>query len=265
MAHGNGVALVSGASAGLGAVYADRLASRGKDLILVARRRERLEALATSLREKFDRNVEVLQADLSDTAGLASVETIVRTRNDIDTLVNSAGLGATGNSVTADPAAVAELVRVNVLAVTVLSLAIAPRLIERDRGTIINFGSLIGFKSSPFAASYCGSKAYVFNFTRSLQAECVDTNVKVQLVIPGPVHTEFFGDGPLPMAEDLFMTAETLVDCALSGLDNGELVCIPVLHDLDVSSNYDDACQRMTDATQTADPAARYGTVVLGE
>jgi short-subunit dehydrogenase len=263
MADGNGVALVTGASSGIGAVYAERLAARGKDLILVARRRDRLEELAASLRQKFDRKVELVEADLADPAGLAAVEAILRSRSEVDTLVNNAGLGATGASVTADPKAVEHLVMVNVLALTMLSLAAAPLFIERDRGTIINLGSLIAFKASAFAAAYCASKAYVLNFTRSLQAECAGTNVKVQLVIPGPVHTEFFGGKKSPLPDHLFMSAETLVECAIRGLDDGELICIPVLHDHAVLKNYLDACQGMTDATQTAEPAARYGIVVL--
>jgi short-subunit dehydrogenase len=262
MANGNGVALVTGASSGIGAVYADRLAARGKDLILVARRRDRLEALAASLRRKCGRDIEIVEADLADAADLATVEAIIRDNREIDTLVNNAGLGARGSSVLADPEAVKQLVKVNVLALTALSLAAAPSFLERNRGTIINLGSLIGFKASPNAGAYCGSKAYVLNFTRSLQAECAGTNVAVQLVIPGPVHTEFFGDSKAPMAEHLFMTAETLVDCAMSALDMGELVCIPVLHDRQAWSAYEDACRGITEATQTAEPAARYGILV---
>lgn len=260
MADGNGVALISGASSGIGAVYADRLAARGKDLILVARRPDRLKSLAAALRQKFHRKIEIVAADLADPSGLASVEAIIRNAGEIDTLVNSAGMWAPGASVSADPKAVAQLIKVNVLALTMLSLAAAAVFIERNRGTIINLGSLIAFKASPSAGAYCGSKAYVQSFTRSLQAECASTKVKVQLVIPGPVHTEIFGDAPPPLPEHLFMTAETLVDCAMSGLDNGELVCVPVLHDLEAWRNYLDVCQRMTDATQTAEPAARYRT-----
>jgi short-subunit dehydrogenase len=264
MANGNGIALITGASSGIGAVYADRLAARGKDLILVARRRDRLEKLAASLRQKFDRNVDIVEADLADPSDLASVETIIRNTSEIDTLVNNAGLGAAGASVSADPKAVEQLVKVNVLALTTLSLAATPRFIERDRGTIINLGSLIAFKASPFAAAYCGSKVYVLNFTRSLQAECANTNVKVQLVIPGWVNTEFFGGTKPPVPENQFMTAETLVDCAMSGLDNGELICVPILHDLQAWKNYLEACQRVTEATQIAEPASRYGVGVIG-
>ena len=263
MAERNGIALVTGASSGIGAVYADRLAARGKDLILVARRRDRLRELAVSLRQKFDRNVEIIEADLANASDLASVEAIVRNRSEIDTLVNNAGLGAMGASVSADRKAVEQLVKVNVLALTTLSLAATPLFIERNQGTIINLGSLIAFKSSPLAAAYCGSKAYVLNFTRSLQAECAGTDVKVQLVMPGPVHTEFFGDAKSPLPEHLFMSAETLVDCAMSALSDGEWVCMPALHDLEAWRSYEEACRRVTDATQTAEPAARYGVVAV--
>ena len=261
MTHANGTALVTGASSGIGATYAQRLAARGKHLILVARRRDRLEALSASLKATFQCKVEIVEADLADAQDLDTVAAIIHNRADLDTLVNNAGIGALGGSASADPKAVERLVKVNVLALTRLSLAAVPLFVQRDRGAIINIGSLIGFKASPFAAAYCGSKAYVMNFTRSLQTECAKTKVKVQLVIPGPVRTEFFGDMKLPVAEHLFMSAETLVDCALSALDKGEAVCIPVLHDLDTWQNYLEACQRITDQTQTAECAPRYGNV----
>lgn len=265
MHDGNGVALVTGASSGIGAVYAERLAARGKNLILVARRLDRLQSLAISLKQRFSRNVEVVAADLSNLSDLASIENMIGSRGEIDAVVNSAGIWSPGASVSADTEAVAQLVKVNVLALTMLSLAAARVFVQRNVGTIINLSSLIAFKASPSAAAYCGSKAYVLNFTRSLQAECAGTNVKVQLVIPGPVHTEIFGSAKSPLPEHLFMTSETLVDCALSGLDRGELVCIPVLHDIEVWKNYVDACQRVTEATQTAQPAARYGALAPGK
>lgn len=253
-------ALITGASSGIGAAYAERLAAGGYDLILVARRRDRLEALAERLRQDYARDVEIQPADLGEPRDLERIETLLRTRGDINILVNNAGLGAIGSSATADPQAVQSLIAINVLALTRLSLAVAPVFAARDRGTIINIGSVIAVIPSPGGAAYSGSKAYVLNFTRSLQIEFSKTNVKVQAVMPGPVRTEFFGDHKPPFPEDLFMSAETLVDIALRALDQGEMVCWPTLHDMQVWTNFDDARRLLTRAvSQDAIPPERYG------
>ena len=252
-------ALVTGASSGIGAVYADRLAARGHDLILVARRRDRLEALAAQLRKDHGRNVEIVPADLRDPDDLARIEALVRERDDIGVLVNNAGLGAGAPSVSADPDTVETLVKVNVLALTLLCLAATPRFAARDDGLIINLGSVIAVIPSPTAAAYSGSKAYVLNFSRSLQIEFSKTNVRVQVVMPGPVRSEFFGDRPPPFPDELFMSAETLVDIAFRSLDQGELVCWPTLHDPQLWTSFDDARRTLARAvSQDAVPPARY-------
>ncbi|WP_332769309.1 SDR family NAD(P)-dependent oxidoreductase [Phenylobacterium sp.] len=253
-------ALVTGASSGIGAIYADRLAARGHDLILVARRRDRLEALAARLRQDHGRQVEIHAADLGDPEDLARIEALVSGRDDIGVLVNNAGLGAGAPSVSADRDAVATLIKINVLALTRLCLAATPRFAARDDGLIINIGSVIAVIPSATAAAYSGSKAYVLNFSRSLQSEFSKTNVKVQVVMPGPVRTEFFGDRPPPFPDELFMSPETVVDIAFQALDQGELVCWPTLHDLQAWTVFDDARRTLSKAvSQTAVPPARYG------
>ena len=252
-------ALITGASSGIGAAYADRLAARGADLVLVARRLDRLEALAARLAKTYGRKVEVLSADLGKSADLARVADVLRQRDDIEILVNNAGLGALGPTAAADPEAVEELVRINVLALTRLCLAVSPRFAQRKSGTIINIGSIIGLMPAPGGAAYSGSKAYVLNFSRSMQMEFAETNVRVQAVMPGPVRTEFFGDGPSPFPDHLFMTAETLVDTALTALDQGELVCFPTLNDIAVWNDLENARRIMSKAVaQSGIPAARY-------
>jgi len=253
-------ALVTGASSGIGAVYADRLAARGHDLILVARRRDRLEALAERLRQAHGRRVEVHPADLADPDDLARIEALLRSRDDIGVLVNNAGLGAGAPSVSADPDAVETLVKINVLALTLLCLAATPRFAARGEGLIINIGSVIAVIPSPTAAAYSGSKAYVLNFSRSLQIEFSKTNVKVQAVMPGPVRSEFFGDRPPPFPDELFMSAETLVDIAFRALDQGEMLCWPTLHDMQNWVAFEDARRTLTKAiSQNAIPPERYG------
>jgi short-subunit dehydrogenase len=259
MSISKGVALITGASSGIGAAYADRLAGRGFDLILVARRRDRLEILAERLRRTHGCNIEVFPADLGDASDLSRVEALIRTRQDIEVLVNNAGLGALGPSASVDAKAVDTLVKVNVLALTHLSLAAVPGFAQRNRGTIINLGSIIAIIPSPGGASYSASKAYVLNFSRSMQLEFAKTNVKVQVVMPGPVRSEFFGEQKPPFPDQLFMSAETLVDSALSALDQGELVCFPTLHDETVWAAFDGARGALAKAiTQDGKPAERY-------
>ena len=259
MSISKGVALITGASSGIGAAYADRLAGRGFDLILVARRRDRLDSLAERLRKAHGRKVEVFPADLGDPGDLSRVESLIRTRDDIDILVNNAGLGALGPSASIDAKAIDTLVKVNVLALTHLSLAAVPGFAKRNRGTIINLGSIIAIIPSPSGAGYSASKAYVLNFSRSLQLEFAKSNVKVQVVMPGPVRSEFFGDQKPPFPDQLFMSAETLVDTALSALDQGELVCFPTLHDEAAWTTFDSARGALAKAvTQDGKPAERY-------
>lgn len=256
-------ALVTGASSGIGAAYAERLAERGFDLILVARRVDRLEHLAERLRKTHGRTIEVEKADLGDSSDLARIESLLRDRDDIEMLVNNAGLGASGASVAVDADAVENLIKINVVALSRLCLAVTPRFAAKDRGVIVNIGSVIAVIPSATAAAYSGSKAYVNNFSRSLQAEFSKTNVKVQLVMPGPVRTEFFGDKLPPFPEELFMSAEVLVDAALSALDQGELICWPTLHDLPVWTTFDNARRELSKAiSRTGVPAARYGVTV---
>lgn len=255
----NKFALITGASSGIGAAYADRLAARGHNLVLVARRRDRLEALAERIGKTYGRKVEVLTADLGKPADLSRVADVLRARADIEILVNNAGLGALGPTASVDPEAVEEMVRINVLALTRLCLAVSPRFAQRKSGTIINIGSIIGVMPTPGGGAYSGSKAYVLNFSRSMQMEFAETNVRVQVVMPGPVRTEFFGGGPSPFPDHLFMTAETLVDTALTALDLGELICFPTLSDVGVWDGLESARRALSKAiTQNGIPAARY-------
>jgi short-subunit dehydrogenase len=227
MSSSRGTAVVTGASSGIGATYADRLAARGHDLILVARRRDRLAELAQRLRSAYSRDVVVLPADLVSQEELERVAKVFTDYRNIDLLVNGAGMGTLGYGAAVDLGSVDTLVKVNVLALTHLSLAVARNFVPRTLGTIINIGSIIALMPGPGGSSYSGSKAYVLNFSRSLQAELRQSNVRVQVVMPGMVRTEFFGDTPPPFPDNLFMSAETLVDTALAALDQGEEITFP--------------------------------------
>lgn len=259
MSSSKGTALITGASSGIGAAYADRLAARGHHLILVARRRDRLEEQAARLHTAYGSKVEIFPADLAKEEDLGRVEALFTSTREIDMLVNSAGLGALGPGAAVDPKMVDGLVRVNVLALTRLSLVAARAFAQRKQGTIINIGSILALMPGPGASSYSASKAYVLNFSRSLQAELGQSGVTVQAVMPSMVHSEFFGDRPAPFPEHLFMSAETLVDTALRALDQGELITFPTLHDVTQWQEFDNARISLVKAlTQGGQPAARY-------
>ncbi|GBQ64451.1 short chain dehydrogenase [Ameyamaea chiangmaiensis NBRC 103196] len=254
-----GTAIVTGASSGIGAVYANRLANRGFDLILVARRLDRLEAVADRIRGMSGRRVDIVAADLANEDGVRRVEEIVRDAPDLSLIANVAGAGALGPASLVDPAAVEAMLKVNVVALTRLSLAAARRFTSIKSGTIINIGSIVALMAAPGAGAYCGSKSYVLYFSRALQAEVGSHGVTVQVVMPGPVHSEFFGERPPPFPPELFMSAEMLVNTALAGLDRGEAVIFPSLQDAEAWNRFEGSRTELMQALlQTGLPAQRY-------
>jgi hypothetical protein len=227
-----GTALITGASSGIGATYADRLARRGHDLILVARNRERLDALATQLKADTGGSVEVIVADLSDKADLARVEQRLRDDERITMLVNNAGITAPGPFVGADLDLYEKVIQLNVVAVMRLAGAVLPGFVARGRGTIINIGSVTALMPEKFNGTYSGTKAFVLNFTQALQAEVGERGIRVQAVLPGGTRTEIWERAGINLSNyppEMFMEVDEMVDAALAGLDQGELVTIPSL------------------------------------
>ena len=229
-----GTALITGASAGIGAVYADRLARRGYDLILVARDRVRLAGLATQLSADTGRKAEVLTADLTRKADLLRVEERLRSDASVTLLVNNAGFGAAAPLMDSDPDTLESMIQLNVVAPTRLARAIVPGFVARGNGTIINIASSVALTPELLNGTYSGTKAYVVNFTQALHHELDAKHVRVQAVLPGATRTEFWEAAGLPLKhlpEEIVMSAEEMVDAALSGLDQGELITIPSLPD----------------------------------
>lgn len=254
-------AVITGASSGIGAAYADRLAARGHDLIIVARRTDRLAALAAEITGKHGVAVEIITADLSSAPDLARVETLLRDRDDIDLLVNNAGEGGLGRSATLDVAVLERVITLNVVALTRLSHAALAAFRRRGAGGLINIGSVIALSPSPTAAAYSGSKAFVLNFTRSLQLEYADSGIQIQLIQPGPIHTEFFaaaGVSDSIFPAEYFLTVDQLVDAALSGFDQGERVTTPSLPDLATWEVLERAREQFMADTRSGQVAARY-------
>jgi short-subunit dehydrogenase len=230
-----GTALVTGASSGIGAIYAERLAARGFDLLLVARDQERLEAAATRLRAEHGVQVEVLKADLTQKDEVLKLEQRLRRDSSISLLLNNAGVASDGLLANADMDQLERLIQLNVTTVTRLASAAAASFAKAGRGTIINIASVVALFPERFNATYSASKAYVLSLTQSLNAELEGTGVKVQAVLPGVTRTEIFersGFDATQIPADMVMEANDMVDAALSGLDQGELITIPSLPDV---------------------------------
>jgi short-subunit dehydrogenase len=230
------LAVVTGASSGIGAVYADRLAQRGHSLLLIARRADRLDAVASSVRARSQVNVETRVANLEDAAQLADIEAHIASA-EVDLVVNNAGAGGLGQLSQVSADTLERMVKLNVVALTRLSHAALRGFRARGSGVLINIGSVMAYAPSPGGAAYSGSKAYVLNFTRSLQLEYAASSIRVQLVMPGPIRTEFFssqGISDSVFHDHVYLTADQLVDAALAGLDAGEAITTPSLQDLKV-------------------------------
>jgi short-subunit dehydrogenase len=229
-----GKALVTGASTGIGAVYADRLAKRGYDLVLVARNGKQLQDLAARLNGDTGRAVEVLQADLTKEADLQKVEQKLATDPQLTLLVNNAGIAANGKLADHDLKSIDNIIKLNITALTHLAAAAAKSFAARGRGTIVNVASVVALAPEMFNATYTASKAYVISLTETLNVELAGSGVTVQAVLPGATRTEIWersGIDASALPAEMIMEAGEMVDASLAGLDSGELITIPSLPD----------------------------------
>ncbi|MBB4188645.1 SDR family NAD(P)-dependent oxidoreductase [Sinorhizobium terangae] len=259
--HSKGTALITGASSGIGAIYADRLARRGYDLILVARNRARLSELARRLADDTGRSVEVVTADLGNKADVHRVEKILQTDASITMLVNNAGVGATAPLLNSDIEKMEEMITLNVSALTRLTYAAVPSFAARGTGAIINIASIVGIAPEVLNGVYGGSKAFVLAFTLSLQKELAEKNIRIQAVLPGATATDFWGIAGTPLEHvpsEIVMPAEDMVDAALAGFDMGERITIPALPDAADWDAYEAARQKLMPNLSRSVPAARY-------
>jgi hypothetical protein len=253
-------AVITGASSGIGSVYAHRLAERGRDLMLVARRADRLEKLALELRAKHGIAVEIMAADLTDPAELADLERRLE-REPVAMLVNNAGAGGLGPTALRGVDAQDDLIRLNIVSLVRLSLAALAGFRTAGRGDLINLASIIAFAPMSTSATYSASKAFVLYFTRSLQLEYIDSPFRIQALLPGPVLTEFFTSQGLDdsiFPAQAYITAEQLVDSSLSGLDAGENTVIPSLEDMSLWDEMEKLRGRFMTETMSGKVASRY-------
>lgn len=224
-------ALVTGASAGIGAEIARLLAEEGVNLVLTARRRDRLEALAEQLRAAHRVDVDVIAVDLGTTDGPGGLADEVRDRElPIDILVNNAGFGARGAFLDIPLDRQLEMIRLNVMALIELTGRLAPAMRSRGRGGVLNVGSLAGFQPGPHMAIYYATKAMVLSFSEALHTELKGTGVHVSCLCPGPTETEFTEVAGM-RGSRLFkagtMTAEAVARAGLRGLRRNQAVVIP--------------------------------------
>ncbi len=257
-----GTALITGASTGIGAVYADRLAQRGYNLILVARDQKRLTDLAASLTAKTGRTVDVLPADLTNRQDLLKVEERLRSDKAITALVNNAGLNVGAKLIDSKADDLDNMIQLNVTALTRLTSAVLPGFLERAGGLIINIASIVALAPEMLNGAYSGTKAYVVNLTQALHNEVSSKGIQVQAVLPGATSTELWDRSGIPLHHlpaEIVMTAEEMVDASLAGLDQNELITIPALPNVADWETYDSARRALGPNLSRRESAARYG------
>ena len=261
MSSSKPVALITGASSGIGAVYANRLAERGYDLVLVARRVDRLHAISEKLTRQHGVEIRTLKADLTVENDLVSLEDLLRSDERIALLVNNAGNGKLSSTVDMCDVDANETLALNIVAPTRLARAVLPGFVKRNTGAIINIGSVMAFCALPITTLYSATKSYLLTFSQGLKAELAETGVRVQAVLPAGTATEFYDHAGIPLSafdQAAIMTTENLVDAALIGFDQGEDVTLPSVHDAGLWLAYENARSTLFGATQTGVPAPRY-------
>ena len=251
--------LITGASTGIGATYADRFARRGHNLVLVARDKVRLESLANRLRTEAHVEVEVLLADLTVQADLERVEARLHDDDRIGVLVNNAGAALEGGFAKPDLEAFDRLIRLNVTSLTRLAGAVIPRFLERGAGAIINLGSVVGIAPEIGLGIYGATKAYVLALSQSIQNELGPRGVYVQAVLPAATRTEIWErSGRDVNALQGVMDVNEMVDAALVGFDRREAVTIPSLPDVSQWTAFEAARKAMLPNFINGHAAARY-------
>ena len=256
-----GTAVITGASTGIGAIYANRLARMGYDLIIVARNQNRLNQMASHITADTARNVEAVAADLNDAQQLRALEAKLREDASITLLVNNAGVGTHTPLLSSDVDQMEAMINLNVTALTRLAYAVVPGFVARGAGAIINISSIVGIAPELLNGVYGGTKAFVLAFSQSLHHELAEKGIQIQAVLPGATATPFWDNGGLPLEQldkSIVMSAYDLVDAALVGFAQGELVTIPSLHNDADWQAMEQRRQAMLPNLSSNVPAERY-------
>ncbi len=250
---------ITGASSGIGATYAERFARRGHDLVLVARDKSRLDALAARLREESHVAVDVLQADLTSPADLSALETRLRDDARIGILINNAGMAQAGGFLEQTAEDIDTLITLNTTAPTRLAAAVAPRFAQSGTGAIVNIGSVVGFAPEFGMSIYGATKAFVLFLSQGLNVELAPKGVYVQAVLPASTRTEIWERAGMDVNTlPEVMEVGELVDAALVGFDRRELVTIPPMHVAGRWDELDSARQGLMSDLRQAHAAERY-------
>ncbi len=228
-------ALITGASSGIGAAFAHRLGVEGYDLVLVARRHDRLAALAQEIEGASGVHAEVIAADLVQPHDLRLVEEWIEGDDALEILVNCAGFGVNSRFQHTDPALLEAMIRLHVVAPLRLTQGALPRMLARDRGSIVNVASVAAFLADPGSIwnTYAATKAFVITFTIGLYEDVRESGVRVQALCPGWTRTEILESSgrAWDVPEEYTMQPAQVVEASLDGLRRGELVCCPSVHD----------------------------------
>jgi short-subunit dehydrogenase len=254
-------ALITGASTGIGKAYAQRLAQRGYDLVLVARDRTRLESLAEELRREGAAS-EVLVADLTQSSDVARVEQKLESDPAISFFLNNAGIATVAPQLQTPVETIEKLIALNVTAATRLALAAGRAFTAQKRGTIVNMASAVAINPERFNAVYSGSKAFILALSQALTKELTENGVTIQTVVPGAVRTEIWEragtDVDKRLPPERVMEVGELVDAALKGLELGEHITIPSLPDVQQLADAESARLKLGPNLSWAHPAERY-------
>jgi short-subunit dehydrogenase len=260
-------ALITGASAGIGAIYADRLARRGWNLILAARSDDRLKEVAARV-GRDGISIETIAVDLGTHSGQRRLTDRLREDPSIAMLVNNAGFGSTAPLLDSDPEVMAQMIELNVGAVARLANAAAKAFASRGEGTIVNMASIAAVAPRILNGVYGGTKAFVLALSQSLHRELTPKGVRVQVVLPGATATDFWaisGTSVETLPQEIVMSPEAVVDAALAGLDLGELVTLPSLPDVSDWQAFDEAREALLPNLSRVTPAPRYGLAGAAE
>ena len=256
-----GFAVVTGASSGIGALYAERLAERGYDLILVARRGDRLADLAAKIKVATGRSVETIAADLAHKEDLKRVEALLRSDKRVTMLVNNAGVAAVTPLLQSDVDQMSSIISLNADALMRLTYAVVPGFVDRAQGTIINIASVVAIAPEALNGGYGASKAFVYALSQSLKHELQDKGIRIQVVLPGATATDLWENSGLPVENlppEMVMRADAMVNASLVGLDQGEFATIPSLENAFELEAYESARQVLAPKISRAEPATRY-------
>ena len=268
MKNRKGTALITGASSGIGAIVADRMAKRGHDLILVARDEERLNSVAIRVSNETGRSARCIVADLTKKADREIVEQLLRNDANLTVLVNNAGVGGPTPLLDADSDRLERMVDLNVTALVRLSHAVLPAFLNRGGGAIVNVASVVGIIPEILNGVYGGTKAFVIAFSRSLHKEFGGRGIRIHVILPGATATDFWDTAGTPLEQvprEMVMRADEMVDAALAGFDQGELITIPSLPEVTDWEAYEAARQNLIPKLSLSRPAARYRVVALNQ